>query len=145
MTNHFAVWIDDLLGAVKENPSTKTIHLIESCGKSCASRRNVPGIMAQLREDASQCKTRTEILVFLSERLPLTFDETADGFITHLGNDKCNCTMAPEISNNADALCSCTLGFQRAMWSEFFGRPVEAEIVETVLRGGNECVFKIIV
>ncbi|MDR2921250.1 MAG: hypothetical protein LBV72_18045 [Tannerella sp.] len=145
MANHFAVWIDDLLGAVKDDASPNAIKLIESCGKGCASRQNVFEFMVKLRNDASHCKTRTDYVEFLNERLPVTFTETTDGIIMHLGKDKCGCKMATEITKNADALCNCTLGHEKATWSMFFGRPVDAEIVESFLRGGNDCVIKIIV
>lgn len=146
MENHFAVWIDDLLGAVKTNPAPDSIKLIERCGKNCATRNNVIGLMRQLREDAAHCNTRTEFVEFLREQLPMiTFSETPDGIVASTVKDKCNCKMAPEISNNKDTLCNCTLGHQKAMWGEFFGKSVDVEIVETILRGGNECVFKIII
>lgn len=146
MNNDFAVWIDDLLGAVKEDSSLNAIKLIESCGRSCAMRNNVLTLMVQLRDDILQCKNRTEIVEFLSRRLPMiAFIETTDGIIVHTVKDKCNCKMASEIFNNRETLCNCTLGWQKAMWSELFGKQVDVEIVGTILRGGSECVFKIMI
>lgn len=143
--NHFATWIDDLLGAAKEDSSRIVINLIKSCGKGCASRSNAIENMEKLREAASHCKNRTEIVEFLNERLPITVTETKDGIIIHLGKDKCTCPIAQEILNNPDVLCNCTLGHNIAGWSKFFGKPVDVEIVETILRNGNDCVFNIIV
>ena len=145
MNNHFSEWIDDLLGAVKEDAGSEAIRLIESCGKGCASRRNAIEGMAKLRKAASHCKTRTEIVDFLNEQLPILFTEAKDGIIMHLGKDKCTCMMAADISQNADMLCNCTRGHEKATWSVFFDRPVDVEIVESILRGGNDCVLKIIV
>jgi hypothetical protein len=39
--------------------------------------------------------------------------------------------------------CNCTLGWQKAIYSVVLGRPVEAEIEESILRGGVRCVFRI--
>ncbi len=39
--------------------------------------------------------------------------------------------------------CNCTLGWQKAIYSVVSGRPVEAEIEESMLRGGTRCVFRI--
>lgn len=143
--NDFAVWIDDLLGAVKEDSSPNAIKLIESCGKGCLTRRGASEFITGLREAASNCQSRADFVEFLNGQMPMTFTQEADGIVIHMGKDKCGCKMASEISNNADVLCNCTRGHEKAMWSTFFGRPVEVEIVETILRSGNDCVFKILV
>jgi predicted hydrocarbon binding protein len=145
MMNDFAVWIDDLLGAVKEDSSQNATKLIESCGKGCLARRGASEFITGLREAASDCRSRADFVSFLNGKMPMTFTEDADGIVIHMGKDKCGCKMAPELHNNADALCNCTLGHEKAMWSEFFGKPIDVEIVETILRGGNDCVFKILV
>lgn len=53
--------------------------------------------------------------------------------------------MASKLTQNADMMCECTRGHEKAMWSIFFGKPVDVEIVESFLRGGNDCVIKILV
>ena len=58
--NELEMWVDDLLGTFKENPSSEAMTLIESCGKCCAERNNhLEGIL-KLREVAAGCKTRSE-------------------------------------------------------------------------------------
>lgn len=78
MMNHFAVWVDDLLGMVKEDPSPDTIRLIEKCVKGCASRRNALEHMTHLRNAASHCINRTGIVGFLNEQMPISFSEQKD-------------------------------------------------------------------
>jgi len=41
--------------------------------------------------------------------------------------------------------CNCTLGWQQEAFSTVIGKPVTAEIEETVLRGGERCSFRITV
>ena len=41
------------------------------------------------------------------------------------------------------SFCRCTLGWQEAVFSTLTGKPVTAEIVETVLGGGSRCSFLI--
>ena len=41
------------------------------------------------------------------------------------------------------SFCRCTLGWQEAVFSTLTGKPVTAEIVETVLGGGVRCSFLI--
>jgi len=41
------------------------------------------------------------------------------------------------------SFCRCTLGWQEAVFSTLMGKPVTAEIEETVLGGGPRCSFRI--
>ncbi len=138
-----AEWIEDMLGAAKENKGTTAIHMIECCGKGCAARKNAATTMKQLKAAAAECKTRVDYIAFLRKVMPITIIEAEDGIIMHLGKKGCSCPMISEISQNTDMLCECTRGHEKSVWSEFFGKPVEVEIVESFLRGGSDCVIKI--
>jgi predicted hydrocarbon binding protein len=39
--------------------------------------------------------------------------------------------------------CECTLGWQKEAYSAVLGKPVEVELVESILRGGSHCEFRI--
>lgn len=139
-----AEWIEDMLGSIKELKDPMAVHMIECCGKGCAARKNAEKGIIQLKTAAIKCKTRADYTEFLNEVMSVTVTEAEDGIILHLGKDKCSCPMASEISKNADMLCECTRGHEKAIWSDFFGKPVEVEIIESFLRGGNDCVLKIV-
>ena len=138
-------WIEDMLGAIKESQNPEAISMIECCGKACASRKNTEEGMRQLKAKASNCKTRADYVAFLNEKMPVTITEVEDGIVMHLGKEGCTCPISSEISKNTDMLCECTRGHEKAVWSNFFGKPVDIEIVESFLRGGNDCVIKIII
>lgn len=138
-----AAWIEDLLGAVKESGNPQAIEMVACCGKGCAMRKNAPAGMEQLRQAAAHCKTRADYAAFLNDLMPVRIEEVADGIVMHLGKTECSCPMAKELTKNAEVLCECTRGHEIATWSAFFGKPVEVEILESILRGGNDCVIKI--
>ena len=139
--NNLAEWICDMLGNLRDNPDS--LKLVHKCGAECCERCGTIYLMRELRQESSDIDTMSELLSFLNKKLPMTFEQTEDGFISHLGNSECNCKMLPALTRNTETLCECTNGYQLAMWSEFFGYEIETEIVETVLRGGKECSFKI--
>lgn len=143
MENSFTVWIDDLLCEVKKNPSSENIKLIESCGKACAVHRGDLEGIKQLKTAASNCRTRSDYLDFFKNTFPFEVSEIEDGIILALGKDECTCSMSPDIRNSA--LCYCTLGHEKAIWSEFFGKDVKIELLETILNGGNDCIVKIFI
>lgn len=55
---------------------------------------------------------------------------------------KCTC---PLVKNGLtpSLQCLCTLAWQRETYSGILGRPVEAELEESILRGSKRCVFRI--
>ncbi|SFM93904.1 DUF6144 family protein [Methanolobus profundi] len=143
--NHLAVWIDDLLSTMEDNSNQNIISVIEACGEKCAHRTGMLARITELKTESSQCKNHAEIVQFLSKHLPGSITQVDDGLIIHAVEGKCSCKMEPENFTHSSMLCNCTKGYHKAIWSEFFGRPVEVEIIETILRGSNECIFKIII
>lgn len=55
---------------------------------------------------------------------------------------RCTCPMVKE-GVTPPSFCDCTLGWQEATYSEILGKPVRAELEESILRGGKRCVFRI--
>ena len=82
---------------------------------------------------------------FLRKVIPVQIEEVDDGIVMRLGKTGCTCPMASEIHANKEMLCHCTCGHEKAAWSVFFGKPVGVEIVESFLRGGKDCIIKIVV
>ena len=140
-----AEWIEDLLGAAKESPEpAAATHLLECCGKGCAQRKNAEEGILRLKAAAAQCITRSDYAAFLNSALPVTVTEAEDGIVMRLGKTECSCPMAKDLSQNTDMLCECTKGHEKTVWGAFFGKPIEAEIMESYLRGGSDCVIKLI-
>ncbi len=73
----------------------------------------------------------------------MNVEDVSNGIIIHYGKQSCTYPMSLTVKN--PMLCNCTLGHEKAMWSIVFGKQVDAKIVESFLRGGKDCVIKIIV
>jgi len=56
----------------------------------------------------------------------------------------CSCPMVT-VGSTPGSFCDCTLGWQEATYSAILGRPVKAELEESILRGGKRCVYRITV
>jgi hypothetical protein len=54
----------------------------------------------------------------------------------------CTCPLVKKGLTPPD-FCNCTLGWQKEVYSAITGRPVEASVEESVLRGGRQCIFRI--
>ena len=74
----------------------------------------------------------------------VTYDREKS-IITLTGPERSDC-WCPLISvryNTPKVACNCSLGWQQHTWESVLGKPVKVELVESVLRGGKRCVFKI--
>lgn len=138
-------WIEDVLGAVMENNTPENRKVIEACGRGCAVRAGRMEMIDQLKQKAEEacCKSNADYVRFLNENSPAKFIEVDGGIEMHLGKKGCSCPLAKELVRNREGLCFCTQGEDRILWSRFFAKPVDIEIVESCLRGGNDCVIKI--
>lgn len=137
-------WINDCLEEFQKNPTPLAIQCLENCGHKCSKRNLFGEGSKQLRALAAHCKTRAEYVKFLTEHIPsVTWKEVPDGIVFYLHKEHCGCPMWPHVTN--PMLCHCSCGSNKETWSAFFGKPVEIEIVESFLRGGKDCVFKIII
>lgn len=54
----------------------------------------------------------------------------------------CTCPLVEEGPTPSDQ-CECTLGWQKQTYSAILGKPVEATLEESILRGSARCVFRI--
>ena len=70
------------------------------------------------------------------------YDESAGVIRIVEKSRRCTCPFV-KLGETPGDFCDCTLGWQRAAYSAILGRPVEAEIEESLLRGGSRCVFRI--
>ncbi len=54
----------------------------------------------------------------------------------------CTCPLVDERLTPSDQ-CECTLGWQKQTYAAILGKPVTAELEESILRGSTRCVFRI--
>ena len=69
------------------------------------------------------------------------YDEAAGSIRVVDKSDRCTCAFVDE-RLTPSAFCDCTLGWQKETYSMILGEPVDAELEESVLRGGRRCIFK---
>jgi hypothetical protein len=72
------------------------------------------------------------------------YDETKGTIRIVDKGPSCTCPMV-KVGVTPGSFCDCTLGWQEEAYSEILGRPVKAELEESILRGGKRCVYRITV
>ncbi len=69
------------------------------------------------------------------------YDEAAGSIRVVDRSDHCTCAFVDE-RLTPPAFCDCTLGWQKETYSTILGEPVDAELEESILRGGKKCAFR---
>jgi len=110
--------------------------IFESLGRQCASQYsdlieqyqgNIGGFLDEIRKrwvESAEYNQETG-LIRITDR-----------------SKTCTCPLVDQ-SLTPQEFCDCTLGWQKETYSAILGKPVDAELEESILRGGSRCVFRI--
>ncbi len=125
-----------LVGILNETLDKSTRKKVfERLGRACAQdyrevvqqyKNNLPGFLEYARQR----------WVAVAE-----YDATAGTLRVVDKSKTCSCPLVNE-SLTPSTFCDCTLGWQKETYSAILGRPVDAELEESLLRGGKRCVYR---
>ncbi|MCX6093335.1 MAG: DUF6144 family protein [Candidatus Bipolaricaulota bacterium] len=140
MSKRTQAWIADVVREVEKNTDTATCaRILESCGRHCA-----PSSLIQKTKEIY--KSSAGVPEFLA-RLGEVFDalQIEDGAV-YVVYPQCYCDQIKGIPTGdvPDAYCNCSVGWIREVFEQAIGRPVKVERVTTVISGGDECRFRVV-
>ena len=126
------------------DPRART-HLVEAMGSAC--------FQAWTKDEAPQPMTVDECVGFIEKHGGGTVMRREGNVLTYafamkpgVPITRCGC---PIVGNGPEGLsgtfCQCSVGFVRAMFSGYLGRPVQVDLLEALQRGGKTCRFRITV
>lgn len=69
------------------------------------------------------------------------YDEAAGTIRVVDKSRTCSCPLVT-VGETPATFCNCTLGWQEATYLSILGKPVKAELEESVLRGDKRCVYR---
>jgi predicted hydrocarbon binding protein len=109
--------------------------ILEQLGRNCA--RNLKW--------AEKYKGNPEgFFQFMSQKAgeQITYDREK-GIITVVTRERdCDCRLANS-KITPPIFCACSVGWQKHTYETILGKPVDAEVKESVLRGSKRCVFEV--
>lgn len=116
-------------------PEGQRKHLLHTLGSKCADTFRLSLID----------RYKGNLRGFLEEGLrqwmaEAHYDEAAGTIRVVDRSSHCTCPMVKE-GVTPPSFCDCTLGWQEEAYSAILGRPVKAELEESILRGNKRCVF----
>lgn len=138
-----AVWWNETMNRLEKEVGKKSaIKIVQSCGRMCCgitSRKRVKQIK-------SQSKSIKELIDNLNKiglgghRLKLKDDKTITG-----GYNRCYCGQVKQTQEPFTSLtyCYCSTGWYQQLFETALGRPVEVEILQSIICGAKTCEFVI--
>lgn len=141
-------WVKRFMGVLDEGLDAETrARIMEANGKACA-RAYLKSIGREIKavpfeEWAAKAKERYGDAVRVEGRtVYFQFTKNYQGLDAPEG--ACLC---PLVESKPEGLsgtyCLCSVGYMKELMSQNVGRPVKVELLESVLRGGKRCRFKI--
>lgn len=89
-----------------------------------------------------------EFIAFISEKWgwKVDYDKTAKTITANENKSYCVCPVMKQLNaTKTGVICNCSEGFAEKMFSAVFGSPVRATVVSSVLKGDQNCIYKIVV
>jgi hypothetical protein len=134
------MWIAALLPALTAVDAAETRDALKGCAASHFEALGMAPTLARLRGDLPA------LLDFLRSEWGWIVEHDAASGVIHVNENKdhCVCPLVPaEPTDDLGALCSCSEGFAERMFAAVVGHPVRAQVVESILRGGTRCRYRL--
>jgi predicted hydrocarbon binding protein len=117
--------------------------LVEAMGSACYESWN--------KSDTPKPMTLDALVAFLKKRTGENIvrregDAVYYGFAMKPGVPiaRCGCPLAEKGPEGlSGTFCQCSVGFVRAMFSGYLGKPVRVELLEAIKQGGKTCRFRV--
>ena len=132
-------WTDGLLAIIGENPEIPMEEAVKRCGKVHYDANNMEKVLAPFIGHPEA------FFSFLRDQWGWTVTVDPDGkrIMADENKAECVCPLVRTGAAHTPNLCKCSEGFAERMFSTVLKRPVKARVAESILRGGNHCVYEI--
>lgn len=133
-----AEWIKGAIERLEQEVGKeKSIKIMEKCGRECCGQKH----SEHAKQLMNESKSIEEFLNKLSRggvKFKLKDKNTVVGEYT-----KCYCSMVNQTSRpfSSKIYCYCGIGHIKQQFESAFGKPVEVELVQSVITGAKRCEF----
>jgi predicted hydrocarbon binding protein len=140
MSKRMERWITCLIAGLDENVDEKTIaKVLEQCGRQCQSE----SFVKKARDIYKRSKSMNEFLDSFSKVYKHLHGEGNNVYIVY---PKCYCSFVNKIPQGklSATYCNCSRGWTKALFEGALGRPVEVVMEKSIVKGDDQCKFRII-
>ena len=140
MSRRMERWISCLIAGLDEHVDEDTkARVLERCGRQCQSQRFVK----KARSIYEKSKDMSEFLGRFGEIYDHLHVEGDNVYVVY---PKCYCSFVNKIplGELSATYCNCSRGWAKELFEGALGRPVEVVMEESIVGGGDQCKFRIV-
>jgi predicted hydrocarbon binding protein len=140
MSKRMERWITCLIAGLDANVDEETsIKMLEQCGRQCQSESAVK----KARDIYQRSKSMNEFLDKLGKSYKHLHTEGDNVYIVY---PKCYCSFVNKIPPGklSTTYCNCSRGWVKALFEGVLRRPVEVVMEQSIVKGDDQCKFRII-
>jgi predicted hydrocarbon binding protein len=133
-------WIACLIAGLDTNVDEgTTIKVLEQCGRQCQSE----SFVKKARDIYQRSESMNEFLDKLGKLYKHLHKEGDNVYIIY---PKCYCSFVNKIPPRklSATYCNCSRGWAKALFEGALGRPVEVVMEQSIVKGDDQCKFRII-
>jgi len=131
-------WISSLMKSMDRNlDDEEKIKLLEDCGRACAGRH--------AKSEAAKHRGHLDGWLEALRRWVGPENMRKEGNSIRVIYSKCFCPLvqdSPPLMSNI--YCNCSRGWLMEVFETVVERPVEVKLEDSIMRGGNQCGFSVI-
>jgi len=140
MGKHSERWITWLIAAMDENVDEETrARILEKCGRQCQSENFIKKARKIYEETGS-------IDEFLDQFGQVYKNLHREGDRVYIIYPKCYCPNVNKIPTGklSATYCNCSRGWAKALFEGALGRPVEVIMEKSIVKGDEQCRFRVV-
>ncbi len=132
-------WINTVLSEIGKLDSKTGKEILYNCGKECSKSFRRFQDAEKTRNEVKDKNNIDELFNTFREKYYNTTRLYKEGNVIYLEYEQCYCPMVQEGMVNNPFLCNCTIGYTKGVYETLFGKTVEVNLLQSVLRGDEIC------
>jgi len=137
-------WVNTVLTEISKIDSELGKEMLLECGIECSKAFGLFQAAEKTRNEIEDKNNIDLLFNTFKEKHYNTPRLYKEGNTIFLEYSECYCPMVKEGVNNP-FLCNCTIGYTKGVYETLFGKPVDVNLLQSVLRGDKICKQTIII
>ena len=133
-------WLHTILKEFEKLGEKKAATMLEQCGRACVKSHGLIELSNEVRREVEDPNDLDSLFRLYMEKVynnsPQLYKE---GDIIYLEYLSCGCPIVKNKEINNPHFCNCTVGYTKERFESLFNRPVQVELLESILGGNEKC------
>ncbi|MCP4552932.1 MAG: hypothetical protein GY834_13025 [Bacteroidetes bacterium] len=143
-SNDKTKWINTVLHQMSKIEEIQAITALENCGRECLKSSDSFREIEKLRDEIKDKDNIDLLFDTYKEKIyknsPCLYKDDTNIYLEY---QNCGCGMVTNGGVIDSFLCNCTVGYTKQIFETLFGKPVNVQLLKSILNGDSICKQKI--